>query len=361
MAREFLEDILSQVRIGDIERVHLPTARALFADISRNTEHPLGLIDSKTGQVRRGSNDPKMLSKSIKFDKSMKSPDPVVSQVVQRGMYLAPAGKYGCADACKDKTASCKAACLNPSGHMAYQLANQIARTNMLTRHPAEGLALIADEAHTFFEKTLKEGYLPSLRLDGTSELHIDEMDVGDYIFQGPKGKYAKIRKGSEFGPTEGLPMAVGSEYGKRDAKDVLPGNERERRQTNVTRVHSWSDRMTEGRARQLQSRGLDIALPVTNFGSSQHPKPVSSHVEVQFGPGGHLVMPTADYDEHDAVGVRNQTGSAGLLRNKLPGFGLEFDPGDADKVSRFLREHPAVDAQGQRITDVSGPKRRKK
>lgn len=361
MARDFLEDTLRQVRVSDIEKVHLPTARALFAGISEKTEHPLGMTEKETGQVIMGSKDPKMLSRSIKFDKSLKSPDPVVSQVVQRGMYLAPAGKYGCSDTCKDKTGPCSASCLNPSGHMAYQLANQVARTNMLSQHPAEGLALIADEAHTFFEKTLAKGGLPSLRLDGTSELHIDQMDAGDYIFQGPGGRYSRKRKGSEFGPTQGYPMVIGSEYGKRYAKDVLPGNEPEMRQSNVTRVASWNDRTTEARGRQLQSRGLDLALPVTNFGSSQHPKPTPSHVEVQFGSGGRLVMPATDYDEHDAVGARRQTGSAGLLRAKLPGFGLSFDPKDAEKIGRFLKEHPAVDAQGQRVTDVSGPKRRKK
>lgn len=361
MARDFLEDILRQVTPRDIERVHLPSARALFTDISRNTVHPLGLTNKKTGEVLRGSNNPQMLSNSIKFDKSGKSSDPLISRVVQRGMYLAPAGKYGCSDTCKDKTGPCSASCLNPSGHMAYQLANQVARTHMLRQHPAEGLALIADEAHTFFEETLAKNHLPSLRLDGTSELHIDQMDAGDYIFQGPGGRYAKKRRGSEFGPTQGYPMVVGSEYGKRYAKDVLPGNEPEMRQSNVTRVASWNDRTTEARGNQLQSRNLDIALPVTNFGSSQHPRPVPSHVEVQFGPGGRLVMRATDYDEHDAVGVRRQTGSAGLLRAKLPGFELSFDPKDAEKIGRFLREHPAVDAQGQRVTDVNVPKRRKK
>lgn len=348
MAKEFLEDTLKQVTVREIEGVHLPSARAKFAEISRGTRHP-------TLPDQTGSSNPKMLSTSVKFDKSKKSNDPLIGRVVQRGMYLTPAGQHGCADTCKDKTAGCSAACLNVSGRLGLQQANQMARTHMLKTYPAEALALIADEAHTFFEDTIKQGNIPSLRLDGTSELHIDQMDAGDYIFQGPGGKYAATRKGSEFGPTQGFPMAVGSEYGKRHAKGVLPGNEPEMRQPNVRRVASWNERTTKERAEQLTSRGRDIAVPVTNLGTSSRPIETPSHISVQFGGGGSLILPATDYDEHDVVGLREQTGSAGVLRQKLPGFGLKFDPSKSEQIGRFLREHPAVEAP------VSAPKRRRR
>lgn len=343
MAREFLEDTLKQVTVRDIEKVHLPSARAKFAEISRGTEHP-------TMPGKFGSDNPKMLSSSVKFDKTTSATDPMIRRVVQRGMYLTPAGQHGCSDACRDKTGGCAAACLNVSGRLGLQQANQVARTKMLQTYPAEGLAIIADEAHTFFEDTIRKGKVPSLRLDGTSELHIDQMDAGDLIFQGPGGRYSQIRKGSEFGPTQGLPMAVGSEYGKRHAKDVLPGNEPEMRQSNVKRVASWNERMTKGRAEQLTSRGGDIAVPVTNFGTSSNPAPAPSHISVQFSGGREsLILPATDYDEHDVVGLREQTGSAGILRQKLPGFGLKFDEGKSVQIGRFLREHPAADAPGRR------------
>lgn len=332
MAREFLEDILKGVTVRDIEKVHLPSARAKFAEISSQTENPY-----KPGQF--GSQNPKMLSTSVKFEKNKKINDPVLSRVEAFGMYLMPAGKHGCADACADKTAGCSAGCLNIAGRLSQTIPTQIARTNFLTTHPAEGLALIGDEAHTNFEKAIRRGNLPSLRLDGTSELHIDNMDAGDFIFGGPGGRYQK-KRGKEFGPTAGLPMVVGSEYGKRYAKDVLPGPTPKSRQPNVVRVGSWNEQMTQGRAEQMHSAGEDIALPVINLG-----KQIPSHVQMNFGPGGSLVLPTADYDKHDIIALRPQTGAAGLLHEKKPGFGLDpnLTASQQRAKARFLREHPAV------------------
>lgn len=336
MAREFLEDILKGVTARDIEGVHLPSARAKFAEISSKIENPY-----KPGHF--GSPNPKMLSTSVKFEKNKKINDPVLSRVEAMGMYIMPAGKFGCADACRDRTAGCSS-CLNTSGRLSQTIPTQIARTQFLTEYPAEGLAIIRDEAHTQFEGAIRRGNIPSLRLDGTSELHIDNMEAGDLIFGGPKGRYQEIR-GKEYGPTAGLPMAIGSEYGKRYAKDVLPGATPKSRQSNVTRVASWNERLTKGRAEQLISAGEDIALPVTNFGSSQHPKPVPSHVEMQFGDGGSLTVPATDYDTHDIIALREQGGYAGLLREKKSGFGLDqkLSPSEQKAKARFLREHPAV------------------
>lgn len=337
MAREFLEDILKGVTARDIEGVHLPSARAKFAEVSSKTENPY-----KPGDF--GSPNPKMLSTSVKFEKNKKISDPVLSRVEATGMYLMPAGKHGCADACRDKTAGCSAGCLNTSGRLSQTIPTQMARTQFLTDYPAEGLAILRDEAHTHFEGAIRRGNIPSLRLDGTSELHIDNMEAGDLIFGGPKGRYQEIR-GKEFGPTAGLPMAIGSEYGKRYAKDVLSGATPKSRQSNVTRVASWNERLTKGRAEQLISAGEDIALPVTNLGTSQNPKPVPSRIQMQFGPGGSLIVPATDYDVHDIVGARRQTGAAGILREKNPGFGLDTNLSSAEQKAkgRFLREHPAV------------------
>jgi len=337
MAREFLEDILKGVTARDIEGVHLPSARAKFAEISSKTENPY-----KPGDF--GSPNPKMLSTSVKFEKNKKINDPVLSRVEATGMYLMPAGKHGCADACKDKTAGCSAGCLFPSGRLSQTIPTQIARTQFLTDYPAEGLAIIRDEAHTQFEGAIRRGNIPSLRLDGTSELHIDNMEAGDLIFGGPKGRYQEIR-GKEYGPTAGLPMAIGSEYGKRYAKDILPGATPRSRQSNVVRVASWNEQLTKGRAEQLHSAGEDIALPVINLGTSQNPKPVPSRIEMKFGPGGSLILPTDDFDKHDITALREPKGVAGILREKSPGFGLDpnLSASEQRAKARFLREHPAV------------------
>lgn len=337
MAREYLEDILKQVSVRDMDKVSVPMARGKFAEISEKTEDPYN-----PGNF--GSRNPKMLSTSVKFEKNKKINDPVLSRVEASGMYLMPAGKHGCSDACKDKTAGCSAGCLNTSGRLSRTIPTQIARTKFLTDYPAEGLALIRDEAHTNFETAIRRGNLASLRLDGTSELHIDQMDAGDSIYGGPGGRYQQIR-GKEFGPTAGLPMAIGSEYGKRYAKDVLPGPTPKSRQPNVTRVGSWGEGLTKGRAQQMISAGEDIALPVTNLGTSANPKPVPSHLAMQFSSGDSLIVPVTDYDTHDIVGLRKQTGAAGALRAKGPGFGLDPNLSEQAKKAkdRFLREHPAV------------------
>ena len=337
MARDFLEDILKQVSVRDMDKVSLPMARGKLTEISEKTEDPYS-----PGNF--GSKNPKMLSTSVKFEKNKKINDPVLSRVEASGMYLMPAGKHGCSDACKDKTAGCSAACLNTSGRLSKTIPTQIARTQFLTEYPAEGLAIIRDEAHTNFENAIRKGNIASLRLDGTSELHIDQMEAGDSIFGGPGGRYQQIR-GKEFGPTAGLPMAVGSEYGKRYAKDVLPGATPRSRQSNVVRVGSWSEGLTKGRAQQMISAGEDIAVPVTNLGTSSHPKPVPSHLAMQFGSGDSLIVPAVDYDIHDIVGLRKQTGAAGTLRGKSPGFGLNPNLTEQAQAAkkRFLREHPAV------------------
>lgn len=347
--KTWVEDNLAEVSVRDIEKVNLPRAQALFSDVSRNTAHPQGRrypITSKTrpGEVMMGSDDPSFLSSSVKFDKGVNSADPVVSRVRQKGMYAMPAGNFESADCCKDKTAGCAAACLNTTGRLGLHTATQLARTKMLFEHPAESLALLAHEAHNHFENTIRQGFLPALRLDGTSELHIDEMDAGDYIFGGQGGEYQKTR--TERGPLRGLPQAVGSEYGKRHAKGALSGPTPRSRQSNVTRVASWSEGLTKDRAVEITSEGLDIATPVTNFGSSIDSlgkKPLPSHIEMQFSRGGSgLILPAVNYDEHDAVGVRRQTGAMGVLRAKSPGFGA-VGAGAPGRKDSFLREHPAV------------------
>jgi hypothetical protein len=65
----------------------------------------------------------------------------------------------------------------------------------------------------------------------------------------------------------------------------------------------------------------------------------------MQFGSGDSLIVPATDYDTHDIIGTRKQTGAAGVLRMKSPGFGLDPNLSDAEQRAkdRFLREHPAI------------------
>lgn len=325
MAREFLEDALRQVSVKDIKNVHLPSARALLNEEAKKA----GITSGKSS----------MLSVSTKFAKPY--PGLVVQQ---RGMYLMPAGKSGCADTCRDKTAGCAAACLHNTGRL--NLPHQIARTNTLHRDPAAGLALIADEVHTHAENMLRQGAIPSIRIDGTSELHIEDMPAGEHIFGGPGGKYQELRGPSYPKEMRGIPLLIASEYGKRYAKDVLPGRTPAPGQPNVYRVPSWNERLTRGRALQIIGEGHDIATPVIGVKGKEKPERMLMH----FGTGEEpLELPVTDFDEHDITYLRQlhkstgEQGHFGLLREKKPTFGRKREKGTEAAVARFLRPHPVV------------------
>lgn len=323
MARKYLEDMLKEVTVRDIEKAHLPTAYSLLQEEGRKA----GL--KPTSEVS-------MLGRSTKIDK----PYPGIENVVGKGMYLMPAGKGGCADACKDKTAGCAAACLHNSGFQS--LAHQTARTNALRRDPAYGLAIITHELHTHAENVLRQGGHPSGRLDATGELHIEDIpEVGAYVWGGPGGKYQKIHK---TGPYKGLPHLSGSEYGKRYAKEPLGKPTPAPGQPNVYRAPSWSERLTRGRALELIGEGHDIALPVTNVRKKDRP----THISMQFGTGEEpLILPVSDFDVHDSTFLRNhfkpagEPGHAGILREKRPGFDKKRPSGSEQAAARFLRAHP--------------------
>ena len=320
--RRLMVDMLSGIDVRDVERTYRDTdklrkAQTEFQRIADATRNPRRK-DKKTGEPLGASKNIRFLSNSIKFAKSGSASDPVVRQTSQRGMYLTPAGLFGTANCCGHATGPCTAACLHDSGFQ--DLANQIARTTALEKMGPDALAIIAAETHDHVTDSenyprIKGGpYLPAIRYDATSELKIDNMDVGDFII----GRHAHLH---EDGPFKGLPHLLVPEYAKEHAKDVLPGPEPVSRQPNVTRVPSWGPDTTIGRGRQLRDRGVDIAVPATNYGTSKHPKEIPSHVSVQFQ-GGKLSLPAVDYDEHDNITLRPFTGAAGILRAKTPGFG---------------------------------------
>jgi hypothetical protein len=335
MAKEWLEDVLKQVQPRDIEKVDLSKAQAEFARISSATENP-----KRPGE--KGSENPAFLSTSIKFEKGRTASGLIVPRVSARGMYLMPAGKEGTMDCCKDKTAGCAASCLHDSGFQ--DLANQIARNTMLERNPVEGLALINDEIHSHVVQAennpARKGgpLLPSVRLDATSELHLDDSDIGDVLYGGMKGERQEVHTEGQF---KGFPRMIGSEYGKRFAKNPLgrigvPAS----RQPNVTRVASWSEGLHVDRAREIILGGNDITGP--NTGARKARKVEGERIaDVPFK-GGSLVLPVVNYDEHDITGIREQTGSFGELSVKHPGFAKRTEE-NAQKSKSFLINVPTT------------------
>lgn len=339
MARRWLDEQLAAISYADVEKVHkddrkLQMAQKKFQSIADATENPMR-VDKKTGRPTRASKDIKFLSSSIKFDKASGASDPMVKRTSTKGLYLTPAGKFGTADCCRHKTGPCGAACLHDTGFQ--DLANQIARTNALEQMGPDAVALLANEIDNHVRDSARydrarghHGSLPAVRLDATSELLMDEMDIGDFLI----GRHSGIQQEGAF---KGYPHLLVSEYGKGLAKGILPGPEPTWRQPNVVRVPSWSEQTTIGRAEQLRSRGIDIAVPATNYGTSTHPKDIPSHVSVQFK-GGRMVLPAVDYDEHDVIAMRPFSGSAGILRAKNPAFSKR-DPERQKKASKFLTD----------------------
>lgn len=338
MAKDWLEDRLKNVSRRDVKRVDLNEAYGKFVAISLGTPNP-----KRPG--RTGSKTPSILSTSRKFEKGLASQDPIISKVLARGMYLMPAGKFGTCDACKDKTAGCAAACLHDSG--TQDLANQIARTETATRHPADFIALLNNEIKSFVSEAennpIKKGgpMLPSIRLDATSELHLDDSDIGDLLYGGESGELQELHKTGQFA---GLPRMLGSEYGKRYAKGPLGiiGVPRSR-QSNVVRVASWNEGLHIDRAREIILGGNDITGPNTGalVGRKQGNERVA---EVPFK-GGSLTLPLVNYDEHDVTSLRKQTGAFGELSAKHPGFSKRTEE-NARRAKSFLINVPTLSAE---------------
>jgi hypothetical protein len=339
MAKEWLEEILKNVTRKDVEKVDLNDAYANFVRISLSTPNP-----KRPG--RTGSKTPSILSQSRKFEKGRASEDPLISRFLARGVYLMPAGKHGTCDACKDKTAGCAAACLHDSGHQ--DLANQIARTDLATRYPSQFVGLLHNEIKSFVAEAennpIRKGgpLLASLRIDGTSELHLDDEEVGDILYGGMHGEFQEVHKS---GPYKGRFRLIGSEYGKRLAKNPLgiigvPKS----RQPNVTRVASWNEGLHVDRAREIIRGGNDITGPNINATKARKTEGEQRVAEVPFK-GGSLFLPIVNYDEHDITGAREQTGAYGELSDKKPGFAKRTEE-NAKRSKSFLISIPTFSAE---------------
>jgi hypothetical protein len=347
MAKEWLEDRLKNVTRKDVSNVDLNDAYAQFVGLA------LASVNPKNPNRKRGST-PSILSSSVKFEKGRASKDPIISRVLARGMYLMPAGKMGACDTCKDKTAGCAAACLHDSGFQDVGL--QLARTQLAYDNPAGFVGLLQNEivSHVSDAETnpIKKGgpLIPSIRLDGTSEMHLDDSEIGDLLYGGENGEFQELHKKGQFA---GLPRLIGSEYGKRFAKNPLGmiGVPRSR-QPNVTRVPSWNEGLHVDRAREIILGGNDITGP--NTAALKGRKQGDTRVaEVPFK-GGSLILPVTNYDEHDITGLREQTGSFGELSVKNPGFSKRTDE-NARRSKSFLISVPTFTAEEHAQAQAEG------
>lgn len=348
-----LQRQLASVSVSDILKVSIPKAQGLFADVSSKTENPY-----QPGKF--GSEDPRFLSSSTKFEKGADSDDPRVAGTVQRGMYVIPGGKHGTKNACC-ANGNCTGPCISETGRLPTNAGTMLARNRMFENYPVEALALLAHETHSHIEKTLRQGLYPSFRIDGTSELHIAEMDAGDLIHGGRHGEYQEIRTD---GPWKGMPVAAASEYAKIHAQGKLgrptPGS----RQSNVFRVHSWNENLTDERADEIASEGSAIAVPSTGYGTSGNPRSFPEYIDVNLKKEGSRQrttrrMKTQDFDTHDNIAFRNVHGNeeptAGMLRGKTPSFGHKLTEKEQKQSTRFLLRHEPSGSQPGESFEVPG------
>jgi hypothetical protein len=121
--------------------------------------------------IRAGNN-----TKTIKGDKA--------SQYVTAIMYLAPADLSGVGNVCPMAgMAGCKAGCLNLAGMGIYNSVQQ-ARINKTKRFFADQdkfMNDLAKDVMKFQTKCHKEGRLPAVRLNGTSDIQFERIRVNNY------------------------------------------------------------------------------------------------------------------------------------------------------------------------------------
>lgn len=92
-------------------------------------------------------------------------------------LYLAPATEGGVGNMCPKASPGCVAACLHNAGRIEMEgaLGNirkaRIARTKLLMQNRAEFLTILRKEIAGLVRKAAKQGLIPCIRLNGTSDL----------------------------------------------------------------------------------------------------------------------------------------------------------------------------------------------
>ena len=98
-------------------------------------------------------------------------------------LYLAPANLSGY-EVCPKRTAGCTAACLNSAGRGAFSTVQKarIAKTKFYFENRPAFLAQLVKEIRAFIRKAEKRGLIPTVRLNGTSDIPWERVAVAGQI-----------------------------------------------------------------------------------------------------------------------------------------------------------------------------------
>lgn len=88
-------------------------------------------------------------------------------------MYLAPANESGVANLCPSSSPGCRAACLFTAGHGRFDNVRnaRVDKTKYLYNDRKAFMAQLNDEIEKFEKSAHKKGFIPVIRLNGTSDL----------------------------------------------------------------------------------------------------------------------------------------------------------------------------------------------
>jgi hypothetical protein len=104
-------------------------------------------------------------------------------------LYLAPANLSGF-EVCPQRSAGCTAACLNTAGRGAFDRTQQtrIARTKWYFEDRPAFLAALVRELSNHMRWCERKGFLPAVRLNGTSDIPWERVRLGDAVGALPGG-----------------------------------------------------------------------------------------------------------------------------------------------------------------------------
>jgi hypothetical protein len=120
--------------------------------------------------------------KLLNIDKNAKTVKGQSKGYMTAILYLAPANLSGY-EVCPMATAGCRAACLNTAGRGAFSTTqkSRIAKTKRFFQDRQAFMAQLVDEITKFVTFAEKHGFIPTVRLNGTSDIVWERVAVGDH------------------------------------------------------------------------------------------------------------------------------------------------------------------------------------
>ena len=202
-------------------------------------------------------------------------------------LHLAPAVLSG-RDVCPWRSPGCTAACLHTAGNTQYLKAKttaRIARTHLFFQDRPLFLALLRREIEAHVRRAVSLGMHPSVRLNGTSDIPWEKMDLMDQFYHGGLTFYDYTKS-----PDRAIAQPYHLTFSRSECND-----------------HD---------CQRVLANGGTVAVVVEGYGISRHPRPLPS-MSCMFGPAYSVI----DGDTHDAR-YRDRSPAIVALRAKGDAIG---------------------------------------